>query len=117
MPESPRARYVLVEMDDAAAESGAPLQVTVKRLDDDSTLISVCGPAPAQPCPELDEALTQAEEVGTPGLVIDLSELEQASAPVVSSITRFQEHCLGCGRWLLVVPPSATLTDYLLKLN
>jgi anti-anti-sigma regulatory factor len=117
MSAFPRTRYVLLGMDDAAAGSAAPLQVTIKRLDDDSTLITVCGPAPAASCAELDDALAAAEELGTPGLVIDLSELEHASTPVVSSVTRFQEHCLGCGRWLLVVPPSATLTDYLLKLN
>jgi anti-anti-sigma regulatory factor len=104
-------------MDDAAAASAAPLQVTIKRLDDDTALISVCGAAPAQSCVELDEALAQAEELGTPGLVIDLSEIEEASAPVISSVTAFQERCLGHGRWLLVVPPSATLADYLLKLT
>ena len=104
-------------MDDAAAESAAPLQVTIKRLDDDSTLISVCGESPAQSCVELDEALAQAEELGTPGLVIDLSEIEEATEPVVASVTTFQERCLSHGRWLLVVPPSATLADYLLKLT
>jgi hypothetical protein len=61
--------------------------------------------------------MCRPSELGTPGLVIDLSELQEATQPVISSVTTFQEHCLNHGRWLLVVPPSATLTEYLLRLT
>lgn len=92
------------------------LQVSIRRLDGDTALISVRGEAPLQPCAGLDAALGQAESLGTPGLIIDLSDLANVNEPVVSTVTEFQKRCIGHGRWLLVVPPCSTLGEYLLNL-
>jgi anti-anti-sigma regulatory factor len=94
-----------------------PLHVSVKQLDDDTALISVCGNAATSRCPELDNALGQAENLGTPGFVIDLSDVTEADQWVVSSVTAFQERCIRGGRWLVVVPPCAAITEYLLRLS
>lgn len=93
------------------------LQVSIRRLDGDTALISVCGEPPLRPCDDLDAALGEAESLGTPGLIIDLSELASVNEPVISTVTEFQKRCIGHGRWLLVVPPCATLADFLMQLG
>ena len=94
-----------------------PLDVSIKQLDDDTALISVCGKAAMSRCPELDDALGQAENLGTPGFVIDLTDVTEADQSVVSSVTAFQERCIRGGRWLVVVPPCAAVTEFLLRLS
>jgi anti-anti-sigma regulatory factor len=97
--------------------SHSPLHVAVKQLDTDTALIRVCAEPIPDDCVELDEALERAAALSTPGLVIDLSVLATAEPSVVQLVTAFQERCLNGGRWLLVVPPSAQLADFLLELG
>lgn len=107
----------VVAMDGSSHRPLVPLQVSVKQLDDDTALISVCGDAATNRCPELDDALDEAENLGTPGLVIDLSDVTDPGQSVVSSVTAFQERCIRGGRWLVVVPPCASMTELLLRLG
>jgi anti-anti-sigma regulatory factor len=90
------------------------VQVSIKQLDGDTALVSVC--AGQADCSKLDEALGEAERLGTPGLVIDLSELSDAGDSIVASVTEFQKRCIGDGRWLLVMPPSAALAEFFVNL-
>jgi anti-anti-sigma regulatory factor len=95
-----------------------PLHVSIQQLDDDTALISVGGKAATSSrCPELDDALGRAENLGTPGFVIDLSDVAEADESVVSCVTAFQERCIRGGRWLVVVPPCAAMTEFLLRLS
>jgi anti-anti-sigma regulatory factor len=97
--------------------SHSPLRVTVKQLDTDTALIRVCAEPVPDGCVSLQQALEQAASLSTPGLVIDLSVLGEAEPSVVQQVTAFQERCLSSGRWLLVVPPSAQLADFLVALG
>jgi hypothetical protein len=88
---------------------------TVKRLDEDTAMVSLGGDGPND-AGALSAALREAEGLGTPGLVIDLSRLAGVGPDVVASVSAFQRHCIDSGRWLLVVPPCAALADYLTRL-
>jgi hypothetical protein len=85
---------------------------TVKQLDEDTAIVSIGGEGQAD-VGALTAALREAEGLGTPGLVIDLSRLAGAAPDVIASVSAFQRHCIDSGRWLLVVPPCPALGDYL----
>jgi anti-anti-sigma regulatory factor len=103
-------------MNGSSRSQVTPLDVSIKQLDRDTALISVCGKA-ASRCPELDDALGVAENLGTPGFVIDLTDVTEADQSVVSSVTAFQERCIRGGRWLVVVPPCSAVTEFQLRLS
>jgi anti-anti-sigma regulatory factor len=104
-------------MNGSSRSQVTPLDVSITQLDHDTALISVCGRPATSRCPELDDALGAAENLGTPGFVIDLTDVTDADQSVVSSVTAFQERCIRRGRWLVVVPPCAAVSDFLLRLS
>ena len=85
------------------------LEVAIRELDEDTAMVVLTGESPATACLNLHEALRTAESLGKPGLVINLSDLDEANHDVLAAIGACQHRCIEAGRWLLVVPPQAML--------
>jgi anti-anti-sigma regulatory factor len=92
------------------------LDISVSEADADTAIVTVCGAADSTSAAELDQGLRRAEELERPGLVVDLSELREETDAVLGTLAECQRRCFEHGRWLLVVPPTNVLTDFLERL-
>ena len=87
--------------------------VSIRELDAHTVMVSVSGePAAEGACTDLREALDRAQRRGKPGLVIDLTELRDPGANLLSITSACHVRCVNEGRWLLVVPPLVPLADF-----